>query len=58
MKESNGRRRKGGRRARKLKKINKDLFFSVNGCNQSRECDTRGGGETEGVISSEMSERD
>lgn len=44
MKESDGKRRKGGRRARKLKKINKDLFFSVNGCNQSGECDTRGEG--------------
>lgn len=39
----------GKREKRRLEaKINKDLFFSVNGCNQSRECDTR---EMERVVS-------
>lgn len=51
VKGTDGNRRKEeGKRERKSseEEINKDLFFGVNGCNQSGECDT---GEMERVIS-------
>ncbi len=57
MKESNENRRKEEMKRERNSygaKINKDLFFSVNGCNQSVECDTR---EMERVISKNERER-
>lgn len=57
MKESNGNRRKeeGKREKRSSKeKINKDLFFSLNGCNQSGECGRR---EMQRVVSKNERER-
>lgn len=50
MEEGEGERAEGKQEAM----TNKDLFFNINGCNQSRECDT---GEMKRVISRNERER-